>query len=310
VVVMTEEAAEERQEIDPVFKQIVEDAFAAYKVTCQTQYEVGRLPRTIDALVTIEDQAEQQKIRTETLFFYFLKHNQLEFKGHTGAHWARLTKKGYHTIRGRMEFLLREKAVSPFDTTVTIISAGRPRTVLTYANDLKRPFVAMAQKGYYKSDEYPPIYLIVVNELPIVPKHYPLLLFAASEQKFREFLEQVITVGEYTYVRYAYEVRPHVTKEVLTMAGVTSRLSRKDLEFMAEDIGPEIIAVMDAEKLLKGLNAEKGPALLSQVLATGIFEEWINGISPDHQKRLFELVLKRLAADLTDESKSGRNGND
>lgn len=152
--------------------------------------------------------------------------------------------------------------------------------------------------------------MIVVNELPIVPKHYPLLLFAASEQKFREFLEQVITVGEYTYIRYAYEVRPHVTKEVLTMAGVASRLSRKDLEFMAEDIGPEIIAVMNAEKLLKGLNTEKGQALLSQMLATGIFEEWINGISPDHQKRLFELVLKRLAADLTDESKSGRNGND
>ena len=52
---MVEETAEERQEIDPVFKQIVEDAFAAYKATCQTQYEVGRLPRTIDALVTIEN---------------------------------------------------------------------------------------------------------------------------------------------------------------------------------------------------------------------------------------------------------------
>lgn len=140
---MVAETEEERQEIDPVFKQIVEDAFAAYKATCQTQYEVGRLPRTIDALVTIDDEAEQEKIRAETLFFYFLKHNQLEFKGHHD----RLTKKGYHTIRGRMEFLLREKAVSPFDTTVTIISAGRPRTVLTYANDLKRPFVAMAQKG-------------------------------------------------------------------------------------------------------------------------------------------------------------------
>lgn len=140
---MVAEAAEERQEIDPVFKQIVEEAFAAYKVTCQTQYEVGRLPRTIDALVTIEDETERQKIRAETLFFYFLKHNQLEFKGHHD----RLTKTGYHTIRRRMEFLLREKAVSPFDMTVTIISAGRPRTVLTYAGELKRPFVAMAQKG-------------------------------------------------------------------------------------------------------------------------------------------------------------------
>jgi hypothetical protein len=295
---MVEATEEERQEIDPVFKQIVEDAFAAYKVTCQTQYEVGRLPRTIDALVTIDDEAERQKIRTETLFFYFLKHNQLEFKGHND----RLTKKGYHTIRGRMEFLLQEKAVSPFDMTVTIISAGRPRTVLTYADKLKRPFVAMAEKGYYKSNEYPPPYLIVINELPIVPKHYPLLIFAASEQKFREFLEQVITVGEYTYIRYAYEVRPHITKEVLTMAGVASRLSRKDLEFMAEDIGPDIIAVMNAKTLLKGLNTEKQQELFSQMLATGNFENLIDGINPDQQKRLFELVLKRLAAGLTEET--------
>ena len=37
---MAAEIAEERQEIDPVFKQMVEDEFAPYPVTCQTQYEV------------------------------------------------------------------------------------------------------------------------------------------------------------------------------------------------------------------------------------------------------------------------------
>lgn len=303
---MVEETAEERQEIDPVFKQIVEDAFVGYKALCQTQYEVGRLPRTIDALVTIDDQAEQRKIRAETLFFYFVQNNQLEFKGRND----RLTKKGYHTIRGRMEFLLREGDVSPFDMTVTIISAGRPRAVLTYADELQRPFVALAQTGYYKSEEYPPIYLIVINELPIVPKNYPLLVFAASEQKFREFLEQVITVGEYTYIRYAYEVRPQLTKEALIMAGVASRLSRKDLEFMAEDIGPEIIAVMDTELLLKGMNAEKRQALLSQMLDTANMEELVSKMSPLQRKRLTELVLKMLAADLTTDTEQSSNGKD
>ena len=288
---------EERQEIDPVFKQIVEDEFAPYQVTCQTQYEVGRLPRTIDALITIGDEVALQKIRTETPFSYFLKDNQLEFKGRGD----RLTKQGYHTIRGRTEFLLREKRISPFDLTVTIISAGKPKTVFAYAAALKRPFVAMTQKGYYWCDEYPPLYLIVINELPIVPQNYPLLVFAGSEQKFREFLEEVIATGEYTYIRYAYEVRPQVTKEVLTMAGVASRLSRKDLEFMAEDIGPEMIAVMNPEDMVKGMNAEKRQALLAQMLATVNAEELISGISPEQRKRLFELVLKTLAADLTDE---------
>ena len=323
---MVAETEEERQEIDPVFKQIVEEAFAAYKVTCQTQYEVGRLPRTIDALVTINDPAERDKIRAETAFFYFLQDNQLEFKGRND----RLTKKGYHAIRGRMEFLLHGKQVSPFDMTVTIISAGKPHKVLTYANELKRPFVAMAQKGYYKSDEYPPIYLIVINELPVAPEHYPLLLFASSEEKFREFLAQVITSGEYTYVRYAYEVRPLATKEVLTMAGVTSRLSRKELEFMAGDIGPELVPFLHPGDVVKGMNAEKRQELLSlfdpadlfkgmmaqkqeklfaHLLATMSMEEILQEISPKDRKKLFELVLKTVAADLTEDADPDRNDN-
>jgi hypothetical protein len=51
---------EERQAIDPVFKQIVEEEFAAYKATCQTEYEVSRLPRTIDAFITVEDLVTRQ----------------------------------------------------------------------------------------------------------------------------------------------------------------------------------------------------------------------------------------------------------
>jgi hypothetical protein len=50
------------------------------------------------------------------------------------------------------------------------------------------------------------------------------------------------------------------------------------------------------------LNTEKQQELFSQMLATGNFENLIDGINPDQQKRLFELVLKRLAAGLTEET--------
>lgn len=165
---MSEKTEEERQAIDPVFKQIVEEEFAAYKANCQTEYEVSRLPRTIDAFITVEDEAERQKIRIETPFFYLLKDSQIEFKGHGD----RLTQEGYAKIRGRMEFLLSGKKVSPATLTVTVVSAGKPRAVFTYAKDeRKQPFVATDEKGYYKTDEQPPIYLIVINELPIIPKN-------------------------------------------------------------------------------------------------------------------------------------------
>jgi hypothetical protein len=61
----------------------------------------------------------------------------------------------------------------------------------------------------------------------------------------------MITEGKCTYICYAYEVRPQVTKEVLMMAGISSRLSRKDLEFIAEDIGRDLVAVMDPKDMLE-----------------------------------------------------------
>ena len=285
---------EERQAIDPVFKQIVEEEFAPYKATCQTEYEVSRLPRTIDAFITVEDEAERQKIRVETPFFYLLHHSQIEFKGQND----RLTPKGYARIRGRMELLLSSKTVSPANMTVSIVSAGRPRTVIKYAKEeRKRPLVAMAEPGYYKTDEQPPVYLIVINELPIVPKHYPLLLFASNEQKFRETVAQMIVAGKHTYIRYAYRVRPHVTKDVLIMAGKARSLPRKDLEFMANDIGPEIVELMEPQDLIKNMNPKKQKRLLALFTP----EDRIADLTPE--ERLADLTPEERIADLTPEER-------
>lgn len=327
---MSNEARAERQEIDPVFKQLIEDEFDEYQSTCQTEYEVNRLPRTIDAFITVEDEAERQKIHAATPFFYLLKDSQLEFKGRND----RLTKDGYAMIRGRMEFLLSEKNISPSMTTVSIICAGKPRAVFTYAKkERKQPFVAMGEKGYYKTDEQPPIYVIVINELPIIPRNYPLLVFASNQRKFRAFLEQMIAEGKRTYIRYAYEVRPQVTKEVLTMAGLTSALSREDLEFMADDIGRDLVGVMNPKDVLEGMDSEKQRMLISLLnpneiladmslenrlqLVRNSIEELLKGIGleklwgemdSENRKMLFESLLKMQASDATNEEDD--NGND
>ncbi len=73
---MADDSPKERQEIDPVFKQVVEAEFTAYQAACQTEYEVNRLPRKIDAFVTVDDETALQKIRQETPFFYLLQHSQ------------------------------------------------------------------------------------------------------------------------------------------------------------------------------------------------------------------------------------------
>lgn len=292
---MAQKSRKKHRALDPVFKQVLVDELGAYQATLQTEVEIARLPRRIDAVLTIATAEERQKVSTETPFFYCLKHNLIEFKGRKD----RLTKAGYHTIDGRKHFLISEGKIPAFALTVTIICASKPQTVFTYAQKLERPFTAVAQ-GYYKRSGTPPVYLIVINELPIVSPNYPLLLFAASEDKFREFLEQVIIEGDTTYIRYAYEVRPQVTREVLTMAGISSTISRKDLEFMAEDIGPELVPFLDPEDIIKGMNEEKQVRLasinLEALLKGSGLEKLYAEMSPASRKKLIDALLKLQSA--------------
>ncbi|MFN8494131.1 MAG: hypothetical protein U0350_41415 [Caldilineaceae bacterium] len=140
--------------------------------------------------------------------------------------------------------------------------------------------------------------MIVINELPIIAKHYALLLFASSERKFREFLAQVVMARNRTYIRYAYEVRPQVTREVLTMAGISATLSRKDLQFMAEDIGPELVPFLKPEDILKGMDPGKQRKLVSFLKP----EDLLQGMDVEKQRELIALLSSNEAfADLSAE---------
>jgi hypothetical protein len=253
---------------------------------------VSRLPRTIDALVTLATEGERQRICAETPFFYFLKRNQVEFKGREDP----LTIAGTHLIGGRTQLYLGEQDVSLQEMTVTVICAGKPRTVLAYAQAFQ-PFRRI-EAGYYKNEAHPPVYLIVINELPLVPKNYALLLFASSEHKFRQFLDKVIIEGNTRYIRYAYEVRPQVTREVLTMAGISTTISRKDLEFMAEDIGPELVAIMSPEEVVASLEPEKQKKLLTLLTRR---------LNAKERKLLLDLLLKQQDADSEEHNGNGKN---
>jgi len=54
------------------------------------------------------------------------------------------------------------------------------------------------------------------------------------------------------------------------MAGIPSSLTRKDLEFMVDDIGDDMIAIMTPEKILGGMNREKKHGLVSLMLKTAL----------------------------------------
>jgi hypothetical protein len=108
------------------------------------------------------------------------------------------------------------------------------------------------------------------------------------------------------------------------MAGKARSLPRKDLEFMANDIGPELVELMEPQDLIKNMNPKKQKRLLSlftpkerladltpkerladltpeQRLADLTPEEFLKGMSPEKQKAFWDSLLKIYPVAATDE---------
>ena len=240
----------ERHEIDPILKEVLTFSFGELGIPIQTQVEVSRLPRTMDVLVVTEQTGNLERIWHGTAFDFFRVHNSIEFKGKSDP----LTIFDYHLILGRAHLYLGERKISSSDMTVTIVSARKPIKVLRQSqNDVKWEEIGV---GHYVSTDLLPVHLLVCNELPLEPKYYPLLLFAASQEKFRRFMLRLIEEENATYINYASRTNPDLTKEVLRMAGKQS-LYDKQLERMAKAFGDDILEQMPPEVRVRGLTLEE-----------------------------------------------------
>ncbi len=264
-----------RGHIDPVFKQILTFRCGQLGIPLQTEFEVSRLPRTIDAIIRLDPSQKVEPLHSQTPFGHFRAHNLIEFKGRHDS----LTIAEYHLILGRAYLYLGENDLLPHQMTVTIVSAQKPRWISSRHQGVG--FQALGGGYYLRSGEFA-VYLIVINELPILPKNYPLLLFTSSAQKFRQLVQQVVKEENWDFIHFAYRLRPKITKEVLTMAGRHS-IPRKDLEFMAKDIGAEILPYLNKDDLLKQLSPEDRVRGLNP-------EERLRGMSPDELRKLKQVL--------------------
>ncbi len=249
--------------------------FAQLALPVETQVEISRLPRTLDALVVLEQTAEREKVRVQTAFNYFRVYNQIEFKAKNDP----LTRNEYNFIRGRSYLYLGEKQISASLMTVTIISARQPRNVLYHSSlDVKWE---SESTGHYKSTDLFPVHLFVCNELELTPKNYPLLLFATSKEKFRQFVERIVGEDNLTYIHYASRVEPEITKEVLKMAGKQS-LYEKQLQRIIDSMGADLLEKMTPEERMRGLT-------VSERLA-GLDIEDLRALDPEEKAALLQLL--------------------
>ena len=270
--------------IDPVFKQVITTLFQGWEINIQTEFEVSKLPLRIDAIIRVPTLA-LHAIRYLTPFWYFILHNVLEFKGPGD----RLTIKGYNRILGRSRLYLSDHNVTTSELTVTIICAGTPRTVLS------QPEIGFQQiaEGYYFSDHRGlKVYLIAINELPIVPVNYSLLLFASSKVKSREIIEEFVEKDLEEYIDYAYLTHPQITREIIKMAKKRYSLPRKNLEFIAQDIGPELAPFINPEDRVRDLTpAQRIQGLDAKQRIQGLsLEDRIDDLSDEERQVLRQLL--------------------
>ncbi len=91
--------------------------------------------------------------------------------------------------------------------------AGRPQTVLTQVPRLRFQRV---EQGHYLANELLDTHLYVIAELPIEPRYYPLLLFAAGKKR-EEVLQTFVARGEMELIQIALTLYPETMRRIYTM---------------------------------------------------------------------------------------------
>ena len=195
---------------DALFKEVMTGLFSELRIPIKTEQEVSRKPRTIDIVITCTKE-DIEKARRETTFDFFSKNNIIGFKSLAD----RLTIWEYHKMRGRAHFYIAENKLAPEDTIICAVCSSKPRKVLHESQNvvefiMKKPwhYVRFAHRRLRLtvSAEKIPFHVIIIRELRIEYKNYPLLLFAPI-RKFREFLEHAIDNNRLEYLEYAYILR-------------------------------------------------------------------------------------------------------
>ena len=264
--------------IDPIFKQIITTLFQGWGINVQTEVEVGQLPLRIDVVIGIEEvPAVSHSLQDETPYGHFLNDNILEFKGEGD----RLTIKGFHRILGRCHLYLSNYDGLDSEITVTIICAGTPRTVLSHP---EIGFQQIAEGYYFCNVVGMKVYLIAINELPIVPANHSLLLFASSTAKRKEIIENIVKSTQGKYVEYALLLHPQITMEV-TMANRLG-ISKENIELIAQYLGSDLIDALTPSQRLEGLS-------LAQRLEGLSLEDIRDSLSDEERQTLRQLLDKQ-----------------
>ena len=258
---------------DALFKEVMTELFNQLHIPITTEQEVSRKPRTIDVVITCTPE-DIEKARRETAFYFFSKNNIIGFKSLADS----LTIWEYYKILGRAYLYIAENKLAASDIVICAVCSSKPRKVLHESQNVVE--FTMEKPWHYVSNEKIPFHVVIIRELEIKYKNYPLLLFAPIK-KFKEFLKHAIDNNRLEYLGYAYMLHPQETKEVLMMTGKIP-IPEENVKFIVNDLTPErILRYIDVEDRLRGVDVE----------------DRLSGLSREEIKKLQKLLNEKIAED-------------
>lgn len=214
---------------DAVFKEIFTQWLEQMGAKVQTQVEVSRLPRTVDAVTTTDD-VVRAKLAQVSPFDYFRQHNILEFKSPRDP----LTPAEYKLILARAYLFLEQVGEDDLrQATVTVISATKPRRMLNGVPHLVK--FQKEETGLYRSDDKLPLYVLVVSELPVEKQNHLLLLFTSGHKR-EVVLQELAKRGERELLLLAYRLYPKDVEEVFPVSKEFPTLE-ENIRFFIKDFG-------------------------------------------------------------------------
>ncbi len=164
--------------------------------------------------------------------------------------------------------------------TVCAVTSGKPVKVLTQLSKLVK--FSKVSDALYKSDNFP-FYVLVVAELAIEERNYPLLLFSKGKKR-KEFLRELVRKGAMEYLRLAYQLYPDDVMEVFSMSKDFPTLE-ENIRVIVNDLGAEkILGVMQLQEIAQATPIERKESLL-RVLIEQLGTEKVESILRNDGKR-------------------------
>jgi len=244
--------------------EILRDQLTPLGCRLSAPVAVGSQPPEIDAVVDSPQAFPHQAGTPWLLMHLFRAHTVLEIKSVAESFTTRM----FYKLAGYTDLYLWQEDLQETETAAIALVTHVPREVLKQLRwrKLARGFYQMKREVLYS--------VVAINELPVRPEYYPLLMLS-SGRKREEFLEAILRGGETYYLDYALLTSPEEVYDMAKKIGVLPmRTLEENVRYLIAHgnldpavLARELIRERGVESLVESLDTAEKEVLARRLLA-------------------------------------------